>query len=181
MTELDKAALENAAREVDRVLHGGAHKHCTPFNCGHTGHVHEATAAAILAYQASAPAMGVSEAGRDVLAERRRQIEAEGWTPEHDDKHEAGELARAGAYYAIHWIGYLHPDPISAGEALETAIHSERYDWFHKADCLWPWQPTERNTKDPRRDLVRAAALILAEIERLDRLTAARASTTGEK
>src|SRR5690606_39870520 len=39
-------------------------------------------------------------AARDVLAERRRQIEAEGWTPEHDDEHSTQELAFAAACYA---------------------------------------------------------------------------------
>ncbi len=34
-------------------------------------------------------------ASRDMLAERRRQVEAEGWTSEHDDEHDAGEMARA--------------------------------------------------------------------------------------
>lgn len=37
----------------------------------------------------------MSKATDDVLAERRRQIEAEGWTDEHDDAHEVGELAAA--------------------------------------------------------------------------------------
>lgn len=35
-----------------------------------------------------------------IAAERRRQIEQEGWTPEHDDQHSGGELATAGAVYA---------------------------------------------------------------------------------
>jgi len=37
----------------------------------------------------------MTKAALDVLAERRRQIEAEGWTPEHDDEHDAGALALA--------------------------------------------------------------------------------------
>lgn len=31
----------------------------------------------------------------DIAAERRRQIEVEGWAPEHDDLHRDGVLARA--------------------------------------------------------------------------------------
>ena len=42
-----------------------------------------------------------TQAASDVLAERARQIAAEGWTPEHDDEHDGGELARAGAAYAL--------------------------------------------------------------------------------
>ncbi|WP_110636311.1 hypothetical protein [Salinicola salarius] len=39
----------------------------------------------------------------DVFNERQRQIDAEGWTPEHDDKHDKGELAADRACWAIYW------------------------------------------------------------------------------
>jgi len=87
-----------------------------------------------------------SQAAIDVLAERKRQISVEGWTPEHDDEHSNGEIARAAAAYA-------YPEL--------TAIESV---------CVWPWGPDWWKPKDERRNLVRAGALILAEIERLDRL-----------
>ena len=89
-----------------------------------------------------------SQAVLDVAAERRRQIEVEGWTPEHDDEHVAGELATAGASYALVAVGY-------GLLALRT----------------WPW-PAGLKPTTPRRDLVKAGALILAEIERLDRMAA---------
>ena len=38
----------------------------------------------------------------------------------------------------------------------------------------WPWHRQWWKPKNARRDLVRAAALIVAEIERLDRATVAR-------
>ena len=87
-----------------------------------------------------------SRAVLDVAAERRRQVEAEGWTPEHDDEHVVGELATAGASYALVAVGY-------GLLALRT----------------WPW-PAGLKPTTPRRDLVKAGALILAEIERLDRM-----------
>lgn len=81
-----------------------------------------------------------------IAAERRRQIDTEGWTPEHDDDHKGGELARAGAAYA--WVaGYRHPYPPSC----------------------WPWEREWWKPQDKRRDLVRAGALIVAEIERFER------------
>ncbi|KAB2792847.1 hypothetical protein F9K96_06890 [Brucella anthropi] len=83
-----------------------------------------------------------SAAARDVLAERRRQIEAEGWTPEHDDQWRHGALAKAATCYAS-----VHP------------VAASYWPW----DLKW-WKPSDR-----RRNLVKAAALILAEIERLDR------------
>lgn len=90
------------------------------------------------------------QAWRDVLAERQRQITAEGWTPEHDDHHADGSLAAAAAAYAF------------------SAATADRY---LAADPLgfWPWDASWWKPKSPREDLVRAGALILAEIERIDR------------
>ena len=90
----------------------------------------------------------LSQAARDVLAERERQQFVEGWTPEHDDKHPQDALAEAGACYAV---GYDH-------ECRRNIL-----------GALWPWGDSWWKPKDRRRDLVRAGALILAEIERLDR------------
>lgn len=86
-----------------------------------------------------------------VVAERYRQIEVEGWSSEHDDKYHAGVLAVAGASYALgarqRAQGFGVKDPPAC------------WPWLH----AW-WKPT-----DPRRDLVKAAALIIAEGERIDR------------
>lgn len=89
----------------------------------------------------------------DILAERLRQIETEGWTSEHDDQHEVGQMAEAAACYAANaggfvWIG----------------------GWPGE---VWPWAREWWKPSTPRRDLVKAAALIIAEIERLDRITRA--------
>ena len=89
-----------------------------------------------------------SQAVLDVAAERRRQIEAEGWTPEHDDEHSVGELAKAAACYAL----------VSAGFNPDATIN------------VWPWHRLWWKPSDKRRNLVKAGALILAEIERLDRM-----------
>lgn len=91
-----------------------------------------------------------SDAERDVLAERYRQIAAEGWTPEHDDEHDDGSLAAAAACYAL---------GDQAGELPAG--------WPQSWDESW-WRPSA----DARRNLVKAGALILAEIERLDRAAA---------
>lgn len=107
---------------------------------------------------AAPPAPTVDEltpAARAVLAERRRQIEAEGWTPEHDDGHESGEMAAAAASYAMHSSDYC------AFRAGPSGI-----------DYPWPWDWDWFKSSGYRRDLEKAGALILAEIERLDRLRA---------
>ncbi|RUI81671.1 hypothetical protein IPC412_18770 [Pseudomonas aeruginosa] len=94
----------------------------------------------------------VPQAWLDVQAERRRQIEAEGWTPEHDDAHSHGEMARAAACYAL--AGSSAPNDGTAALLVSLA---------------WPWDKQWWKPTTPRRDLVKACALGLAEIERLDR------------
>lgn len=88
-----------------------------------------------------------SHALLDVAAERRRQQEAEGWTPAHDDQHIGGELAQAAVCYAS----------------------TRRPKAFTQTPSSWPWSSNWWKPKTRRKDLVRAAALLLAEIERLDR------------
>lgn len=92
----------------------------------------------------------------DVLAERRRQVEVEIWTPAHDDRHDRGEIALAAACYAL-WTALA-----SRGEQSKARAQDLVRRWWPWA-FIW-WKPTDR-----RRDLVKAGALILAEIERLDR------------
>ncbi|WP_273661657.1 hypothetical protein [Pseudomonas aeruginosa] len=100
---------------------------------------------------AAAPGKEVPQAWLDVQAERRRQVEAEGWTPEHDDEHDTGALASAAGCYAMFSLAYPAGDP------------SHFWPW----DKSW-WKPSP----DGRRNMVKAGALILAEIERLDRVAA---------
>lgn len=104
---------------------------------------------------------GLNAAARDVLAERARQIKAEGWTPKHDDQHNNGSLALAAACYACNaatWAGRCQ------------SIPDADYKDFANPGFRWPWPTKWWKPKSQRRDLVRAAALLLAEIERLDRL-----------
>jgi hypothetical protein len=86
----------------------------------------------------------LSRAARDVLAERSRQVEAEGMTNEGDDRYRAAELPRAAASYILN-------------------------DDNDEAPCIWPWAKSWWKPRDARANYVRAAALPLAEIERIDR------------
>ncbi len=54
-----------------------------------------------------------------ISEERTRQIEQEGWTPDHDDIHIRSELSHAAAYYAL--------DP------------RKRIYFPDKYNNLWPW------------------------------------------
>jgi hypothetical protein len=91
----------------------------------------------------------------EIAAERRRQIDAEGWTPEHDDEHSDRELAAAAAAYAY----AAGVDDQERDVFIGGRIVPRRWPW----SLDW-WKPSTR-----RRDLIKAAALIVAEIERLDR------------
>ncbi|UXC19120.1 hypothetical protein [Comamonas squillarum] len=104
------------------------------------------------------PADALTQAALDVLAERRRQVEAEGWTPERDDQYVHGDMASAAGCYAMFTQAYPKGDP----------HHS--WPW----DKAW-WKPS----KDARRNRVKACALLLAEIERLDRAAMAAAQEGG--
>lgn len=105
---------------------------------------------------------------REIAAERRRQIEKEGWTPEHDDEHSKGEMAQAAACYAD-----PRPTLQKKWTVLAYADNGGR-DAMCKLPTRWPWDAQWWNPKDRRRDLIRAAALIIAEIERLDRKESAK-------
>lgn len=102
----------------------------------------------------------------DVVAERQRQINGEGWTIANDDKHNKGEMARAAACYALHAArqGFWSKEPYQSGDP--------EYD--SNCDTLWPWGFDWWKPKNPRRDLIRAAALLIAEIERIDRQEASK-------
>lgn len=92
-----------------------------------------------------------------IAAERQRQIDGEGWTAEHDDEHCFGEISGAGAAYAA-----LAARQIGSGmyEAETTNPPAQTWRWASE----W-WKPSP----DPIKNLVRAGALIAAEIDRLHR------------
>ncbi|UXE40011.1 hypothetical protein [Raoultella ornithinolytica] len=100
----------------------------------------------------------VTAAAADVLAERKRQVSVEGWTPSHDDTHKNNEMAFAASCYAFH----------AAAATWDLEDDGIPYD-SHPVPKQWPWDPSWWKPTDARRDLVKAGALILAEIERIDR------------
>ena len=95
----------------------------------------------------------------EIWLERQRQIEKEGWSLEHDDQWSNGALARAAGCYAIH-AGQSDAAQVRAGYAPQD----------------WPWAFQWWKPTDPRRTLIKAAALIVAEIERIDRAAASDAA-----
>lgn len=90
----------------------------------------------------------LSQAAADVFAERRRQIEAEGFSPECDDQYRVGELATAAGCYLLFSDAYPNEGQPPAG---------------------WPWADSWWKPTTYRQNQIKAGALILADIERLDR------------
>lgn len=84
---------------------------------------------------------------QDIKAERQRQINMEGWTAAHDDRHDEGDLALAALCY----------------------VYASIFDPGDFPDRYWPWDRKWWKPGDNRRNLVKAGALIIAEIQRMDR------------
>ena len=89
-----------------------------------------------------------------IAEERQRQIEVEGWTKEHDAEHKNGELAKAAICYADPDV-YYHQE----NRLIKHRIPNKF--WPKQWDIQW-FKPTNKI-----RDLVKAGALIAAEIDRL--------------
>lgn len=83
-----------------------------------------------------------------ITAERERQVTQEGWTAAHDDTHTTFQLSRAAVCYIRESKGSLFGS-------------SAPKDWPFD---LEQWKSSERID-----DLVKAGALVAAEIDRLQR------------
>lgn len=125
--------------------------------------------------------LALSQAELDVIAERRRQVEVEGFTAAHDDRHADGSLERAAACYA--WAASLSDEhrQTYAHDSANLLDVADNRIWFNidMMRRLWTWarqwwKPTTR-----RQDLVKSCALSLAAIERQDR-AAVKAVVTPE-
>lgn len=107
-------------------------------------------AAAVTALFSGASPLTLAGVVGEIHAERARQIAGEGHAVEGDDLYKALELPKAAAAYCLTASG-------------QVGLGS----------MVWPWPDCFKPTT-ARRDLIKAAALIVAEIERLDRSEAAR-------
>ena len=91
-----------------------------------------------------------------IAAERQRQIEVEGWTPDRDSDWEDGQLGRAAEAYRLAATGMLAASTTKAWEVPPP---------------IWPWERKWwKPSNDPVRNLTKAGALIAAEIDRIQRL-----------
>lgn len=99
----------------------------------------------------------ITKTGVELIAEEReRQISTEGWTPEHDDQHQMNEMIAAADCY-------MTTAAITDQGGCGPGDCQDHWPW----DTEW-WKPSE----DPIRNLVKAGALIAAEIDRIARANA---------
>jgi hypothetical protein len=96
-----------------------------------------------------------------IAAERKRQIEKEGYSATHDDMHEhSGQLAAAAITYADTALIQQCWTPDAHEREITDAMVSR-----------WPWEEEAfKPAPEPIRNLVKAGALIAAEIDRLQRI-----------
>lgn len=90
-----------------------------------------------------------------IAEERKRQIEKEGWSLEHDKMYKDEEMIHAAVCYCHSSVNcrYYPDDP------------------RNEVPISWPWSDTWwKPTGDPVKDLVKAGALLAAEIDRLQNL-----------
>jgi len=99
--------------------------------------------------------MDAKHAGELIRAERQRQIDDEGWTAEHDDRHDDGALLRAAVFYLHHGTDRFPSQTQADGSPMG-----------------WPWEAKWWKPKDRKSNLIRAGALCLAEKDRLRRARA---------
>lgn len=95
----------------------------------------------------------------EIALERQHQSDL-GFNKGHDDQLHNGALARAAAAYA-----WLAGSPNYDASKSTIGVRSEKDYPF----SIWPFDTSWWKPKGRRKDLVRAAALIVAEIERIDR------------
>ena len=125
-----------------------------------------------------------------IAAERQRQIEVEGWTVEHDAEHKEGEISMAAGSYLAHSLSryreerhHTNQSPLAdfkvydfgESNAFVNGPIGDRGDrrlrpsgWRNS----WPWDfKWWKPSDDPVKDLIKAGALIAAEIDRLQSIT----------
>lgn len=99
----------------------------------------------------------------EIEEERTRQVTSEGWTESDDDGHRRGQLAQAAIAFVVSALTQTRmiADGASAAQAYSAAQRAPKPStWPFRS----PWKP-----KAYRRALICAAALLVAEVERLDR------------
>jgi hypothetical protein len=102
-----------------------------------------------------------------ILQERNRQRLQEGYNSEHDDEHASRELASAALGYLSHYTARAW---VFSNELGMPGVVNGLDDYRGEPPPdSWPWEDQWWKPSSPERDLVKAGALIAAELDRLQR------------
>lgn len=99
----------------------------------------------------SEPPIGTDKVLDDIKQKRKRQVVVHGWSRLHDDTHTGGELAIAAIPY------------------IQAACNDTLKLTDDELQVFWPWEGLFGCVDEKREHLINAAALLVAEIERIDR------------
>lgn len=100
--------------------------------------------------------MSMKNGAELIVIERQRQVSIKGWTSEHDDEHSDNQLLSAAESYIQATV------QLNNGHYLHEAVRV--------AGIEWPWDDALlKVSPNPIRNLVKAGALIAAEIDRIQR------------
>lgn len=83
-----------------------------------------------------------------IMGERCRQVE-KGYDAKHDKSHSGSEMCQAGASMAVRAQAISHHQPV-----------------FELGNRMWPWKDGLPERSSSTRDLIIAASLLVAELER---------------
>lgn len=130
--------------------------------------------------------MNAPKTGAEMIAaERQRQIEKEGWTPEHDDEHDDSSLLLAAICYAAPVRIYVRDDYAQSIEFRDPWPKSWSEGWDKRGSYGDAYErgngiasPDSYTHKERIDLLTKAGALIAAEIDRLQRATGVPAQYT---
>lgn len=100
-----------------------------------------------------------------IAEERKRQIEFEGYTPQHDSEHTARELISAARTYSESADLHLLSESFEPSDSWHNT--NEPFYWIEIKNH-WPWDEESFKPTTALRDLVKAGALIAAAIDRLN-------------
>ena len=138
------------------VLDAMAIHRAQDFPAGGMGLACPAGSATVPLYVAQpAQAVDLGTGIKAIASERERQLCIEGFSRDSDEQYREGELARAATAYV-------------QLAAMDLQVGSRTHIASQEPPFFWPWAPEWWKPADARHDLVRAGALIAAQIDLID-------------
>ena len=119
-----------------------------------------------------------------ITEERQRQIKTEGWTSEYDAQHKNFEISGAAACYIaktisrhLENVSHTNQSPLAEFKVYDFGEYNFLVNSGDRGDRRirkagwrngWPWDKKWwKPSDDPIKNLIKAGALIAAEIDRL--------------